>query len=223
LGENRPPSRPGLTIAQSISATIFGRDESGAGAYIRRGCAQRDAMTSDPGFVAPAQPVAPRRPNTKRARSRSINASVTLATLQSNVADLVTRTATPWNKKEAPGTLLPGGFSFEGRTQTNRPPHSWRLPNRTHARRGVDSDSPARRRTVERPSAPIPPPGIGLGLAVADLPKRPPLSRGGFQIAFCCVQLGRRSPTFRSPCRRDDISSENHRASAQRSRRFRAQ
>ena len=48
--------RPGLTIAQSISATIFGRDESGAGAHIRRGCAQRDAMTSDPGFVAPAQP-----------------------------------------------------------------------------------------------------------------------------------------------------------------------
>jgi hypothetical protein len=139
------------------------------------------------------------RPKTKRARSRSINASVTLATLQSNIADLVTRTATPWNKKEAPGTLLPGGFSFEGRTQTNRPPHSWRLPNRTHARRGVDSDSPARRRTVERPSAPIPPPGIGLGLAVADLPKRPPLSRGGFQIAFCCVQLGRRSLTFRSP------------------------
>ena len=57
----------------------------------------------------------------------------------------MTRTATPWNKKEAPGTLLPGGFSFEGRTQTNWPPHSWRLPNRTHARRGVNSDSPARR------------------------------------------------------------------------------
>ena len=61
-----------LTVAQSISAIIFGRGESGAGAHIRRGCAQRDAMTPDPGFVAPVQPVAPRRPKTKRARSRSI-------------------------------------------------------------------------------------------------------------------------------------------------------
>jgi len=51
----RPSSRPDLTVAQSVSAMLFDCDESGAAAH-HGGCARRDAMTSDPGFVAPAQP-----------------------------------------------------------------------------------------------------------------------------------------------------------------------
>jgi hypothetical protein len=42
-----------------------------------------------------------------------------------------------------------------------------------------------------------PTPWDRLGLALADLPKRPPPSGGGFQNAFCGVQLERRSPTLR--------------------------